>query len=353
MQFKILNLSQKQEWNDSLAKLPVEQQDIYYTPEYYSLYEANGDGKACCFVFEKYGDIALYPFLINSVNELGYDLDKEYYDIQGAYGYNGVVASSYDDKFTEDFYKFFLEYCVKQNIIAEFTRFHPILKNHKFAKNYELINANLNVVVNLTDNDIWMNSYEHSTRKNIKKALRNDLFVKCLSGLKADKHFIKEFVEIYNKTMDRNGAKKFYYFNYGYFNKISSEFGDRAKFFFTFKDDKIISCELVICGSEIGYSFLGGTLTDYYKYRPNDILKHNIIENLKQDEYKYFCLGGGISPNDGIFNYKKKFSKNGIYKFFIGKKIHNNAIYNNIIEQWKKKTNNTDNKRLLRYRENL
>ena len=67
------------------------------------LYENNGDGKAQCFVFEENDEIALYPFLINSVNELGYDLDNEYFDIQGAYGYNGAVSSSYDEDIIKKF----------------------------------------------------------------------------------------------------------------------------------------------------------------------------------------------------------------------------------------------------------
>ena len=86
MSYKILTLGEKEEWAKSLEKLPIDQQDIYYTPEYYALYEKNGDGQAICFVFEKDKDIALYPFLINSVNDLGYELDDEYFDIQGAYG---------------------------------------------------------------------------------------------------------------------------------------------------------------------------------------------------------------------------------------------------------------------------
>ena len=66
MSYRILTLNEKKEWSISLEKLPVDQQDIYYTPEYYELYEKNGDGQAMCFVFEKDNDIALYPFLISS-----------------------------------------------------------------------------------------------------------------------------------------------------------------------------------------------------------------------------------------------------------------------------------------------
>ena len=100
---KILTGKDVQEWNGFLSQLPKERRDVYFTPEYYSLYEAYGDGEAQCFVFEKDGELALYPFLKNPITTLGYDLDKEYYDIQGAYGYNGVIASTSDSCFMAAF----------------------------------------------------------------------------------------------------------------------------------------------------------------------------------------------------------------------------------------------------------
>jgi len=82
---------------------------------------------------------------------------------------------------------------------------------------------------------------------------------------------------------------------------------------------------------------LGGTLSKYFEFRPNDILKHEIINVLKQRQYNYFCLGGGSSVDDGIFNYKKKFAKNGIFDFYIGKIIHNQQIYDKVVKQWEEK----------------
>ena len=65
MNYKILNLKNRQKWKILLNGLPINHQDIYFTPEYYELYEKNGDGKAQCFIFEDNGNIALYLFLIN------------------------------------------------------------------------------------------------------------------------------------------------------------------------------------------------------------------------------------------------------------------------------------------------
>lgn len=131
--FKLIELSQKEKWNEMIARLPIEQQDIYYTPEYYSIYEKKGDGKAQCFVYERDGEIALYPFLINSVNDLGFKLNKQYFDIQGAYGYNGVATSSCEESFKKSFYTAFQNFIEEHSIIAEFTRFNPFLKNELFS----------------------------------------------------------------------------------------------------------------------------------------------------------------------------------------------------------------------------
>lgn len=352
--YKILNFKQEKEWKKYLELLPISQQDIYFTPEYYELSEKNGDGKAQCFVFEDNGDIAMYPFLVNSINELGYKLNAEYYDIQGAYGYNGIVSSSYDINFRRKFFNAFNKYCKNNNIIAEFTRFNPILENHRFLNCLNIIKQNQNIILDLSNKDIWMNSYEHSTRKNINKAIRNGLKVKYFSGCEISNSYIQQFINIYMNTMTRSSADDFYYFNKEYFQKIAKKLSENALFFFTIKDEITISCELVLLSKKIGYSFLGGTLSKYFEFRPNDILKHEIINVLKKRNYNYFCLGGGSCINDGIFNYKKKFAKNGIFDFYIGKKVYNQKIYDEVVRQWKEKYPKKKEKyknRILMYRE--
>ena len=130
---ELLNIDNAFEWSDLLSLLPTDQQDVYFSPEYYALYEQNGDGKAKCFVYEEGDKIVLYPFLINPVNPLGYDLNNEYFDIQGAYGYNGMVTSSKDEGFIARFHESFDQFCQDEHIVAEFSRFHPLLNNQVLA----------------------------------------------------------------------------------------------------------------------------------------------------------------------------------------------------------------------------
>ncbi len=51
--FKVFTLNDVREWNEYLKKLPNGSKDIYFTPDYYLLYEQDGDGVANCFVLKK------------------------------------------------------------------------------------------------------------------------------------------------------------------------------------------------------------------------------------------------------------------------------------------------------------
>ena len=353
---RLLTLNEKIEWSNLIDKLPIDQQDIYYTPDYYELCERNGDGEAMCFVYEGDGDIAMYPFLLNSVNRLGYELDKEYFDIQGVYGYNGALFSSCSAKFLKDFSQSLLNYCREHNVITEFTRFNPILKNHVYAKYLSVVKMNKNIIVDLTNTEenIWNSLYDHSVRKNVRKAHRSRLTTTIFNNSQITDKWLNDFKRIYYDTLKRNQAENYYYFDDDYFLNITKLLKYNGIFFFVLKDNKPISCELVTYKNNKAYSFLGGTLSEYFPYRPNDLLKHEIILHLKNIGVEYFCLGGGTSKNDGIFKYKKSFSKNGDVNFYIGETIYNHKIYDYVCKKWTEKYPDISNKfsnRLLKYRE--
>ena len=52
MKTMLFELSEKDKWNARLKDFDILCQDIYFTPEYYSLYQENGDGNAKCFFYE-------------------------------------------------------------------------------------------------------------------------------------------------------------------------------------------------------------------------------------------------------------------------------------------------------------
>lgn len=337
MSRKVLTLSDKKDWENSVRSLPEKYQDVFYSPEYYRLFETD-KSKAECFIFTMNDSVIVYPYLKTLINgNVPCDLNSEYFDIEGAYGYNGFVSNSNSEEFLLAFAEDFPKYCLENNIIAEFTRFNPLFNNHLFARHLDTKTENINVVVDLenSEEELWSNSYEHAARKNINKAKRSGLQVAVFYGSEIEKTWIDAFYNIYTSTMERNMADATYFFNNSFFSMINKNMTLDSVFFFTLTPENMpVSAEVVLLSKDYAYSYLGGTLSQYYEKRPNNILKHEAILFLKKRGIKKFCLGGGIAPHDGIFKYKMTFSKNGTVDFHIGKRIHNLSIYRKICRAW-------------------
>jgi hypothetical protein len=333
MSFKVLGIDNTKKWNECLQRLPKEQQDIYYTPEYYSLYENLGDGKAQCFLFQKDGELALYPFLINSVNKLGYKLNDEYFDIQGAYGYNGVVASSYNPDFITAFYLASDAWCQQNSVIAEFTRFHPLLNNHLFSNEYfQIIFDRKTIFIDLRQgyNELIKN-YQRTTRKQISRATRR-------YQLRIERHIndpdcVDIFYPIYQETMDRAKAEKYLYFDRAYFQKLLSTTPSTC--FVVMDGEEPIASIIAFYNEYYLHGHLGGALTKNLEMSPTSFLYDHLIKYGIEKSCSYFHVGGGrtTTPDDALLNFKTNFS-NQAADFFIGKKVHNPIIYNEVIEQW-------------------
>lgn len=338
-------------WEDGFKQLPIAQQDVYYTPSYYSLYQNNGDGEARCFVYEEDGNIVLYPFLINPITPLGYKLDKEYYDIQGAYGYNGIVTSCKDNDFISRFYECFDLFCQENDIIAEFTRFHPLLNNQELASpKMKTFYSRHTVKLDLSPSldDIWMNSFSSKNRNVIKKAIKDGVTV-------VESTDYEFFRQMYDQTMRNVSAEDFYFFPKGYYDEFQKNFGENLILCFAMYEGKPISGSMFMFSKDYAHYHLSGRDKNYYKIAANNLVLWYGIQKAKERGCKWFHFGGGTTgeEDDQLLHFKRNFSKEE-GEFWFGKRVHNQEVYNEIVAQWKEKypENYEHNKvKLLGYRE--
>lgn len=347
----ILTLQDSKLWHEKLHQLPKAQQDIYYTPEYYSLYQNYGDGKAMCFVFEEGGQLLLYPFLINSVNALGYQLDAEYFDIQGAYGYNGVVSSSDAPDFIDNFYIAFDNWCLDNHVVAEFARFNPLLENVKLASPLmRTINSRMTVRLNLQleIGDIWMNQLSTKNRNVIRKAEKEGVTV-----VESDDY--ETFRQLYNGTMENVSAEEYYFFPESYFEEYKKTFKNLSILCLAIKDGKPIAGSMFMFSNDYAHYHLSARDKNYYKIAANNLILWYGIQKAKERGCKWFHFGGGTTGNedDRLLHFKRTFSHDS-GEFWIGKRVHNEKIYNTILEQWQWKHPDSfaaNKMKLLGYRE--
>lgn len=326
----LLTLENREAWKMYLQQILPENKDIYFSPEYYSLYQNNGDGEACCFVFEKDGIIVLYPFLRNSITPLGYHLDKEYYDIQGAYGYNGIIASNRDSDLINAFWESFDVWCQENDVVAEFSRFHPLLNNQELASpKMKTYYSRHTVALDLTDDDIWMHQISSKNRNMIRKAEKEGVTI-----IESDDY--ETFRKLYNGTMSDLHAEEFYFFPPKYYSEYKQTFKDESLLCLAMYDGKIIAGSMFMYSDNYAHYHLSARDREFSRYAANNLILWYGIQKAKARGCKWLHFGGGTTgdDNDSLLKFKKDFSKS-LCEFWIGKRVHNQAVYDQIVEQWK------------------
>ncbi|MCR5397706.1 MAG: NeuD/PglB/VioB family sugar acetyltransferase [Lachnospiraceae bacterium] len=332
------------DWDAWVKLLPKEKQDVYFFSDYYKLGQGEGCGLPRMFVYSENEKVALYPFFLNEIPSKYAMVD--YYDIENAYGYGGPVSNCEDESFFQRFELSFLEYCKNQKVVAEFIRFHPFLKNEAmFQKNIEANHNRTTVWLDLTRGieSLWMNGMSPRYRTKIRKAEKMGLH--CIES----KDYV-EFMRLYYMTMKRNHAEKFYFFSEEYFKNIMHNEKSIILYILD-SNEKIIAGNLLLLEGDYIHYHLGASDTSYLNYNANTYMLWKGAEYGVLHGCKKYHLGGGLSDDveDNLFRFKSGFSKERA-DFYIGKRVHNQKIYDDLISKWILEKHEKP-KKLLAYRD--
>lgn len=342
-EYILLETKDKERWNTIVKSFDY---DVFYLCEYAKAFELEWKEKAYLFYYNVESTRAINVFLKRDISEcdkLKNKLKRQtFFDITSQYGYGGFIVEGEE---IEKVNNSFIECMNENNIISEIVRFG--LENKYKEKYYgEIKNVKFNVVRNILEPEQMFYDFEYKVRKNINKAKRNNLKVEIDYTGKT----LNDFLDVYYDTMDRNSAEREYYFSKEFF-KTLFEMRENVVIFNVLYEENIISTELVLYDKNNCYSFLGGTLKEYYSLRPNEFLKFEIMKWAYEKNISKFILGGGYtnSLDDGILRYKKSFSPNDeLVSFYIGKKVFNKDTYEKLVEL--RKGENLDENFFPRYR---
>lgn len=306
--------------------------DLYFEKEYGKIYEKIENGKIEIFKYNSsYGSI-YHMFLKRKINTI---IDGcEWYDLVTPYGYGGPVITSVIgnriNSLLEGFEKSFSNYCLENNIVSEFIRFHPLIDNAKNFENiYEIQYLRKTVGTKINSNDDPIKTeFSKSARKTIQKSLKLGLSYKITKS----PNDIHNFKEIYYSTMDRNQASEYYYFDDDYFNRCLKYFKKNILLIEVFYEDKVIASAFYFIYNKIIHAHLSGTLQEYLYLSPAYIIKYATAVWAKENDIELIHYGGGItnSEDDSLYLYKRKFTKSTEFKYYIGKKVWNKDIYDKL-----------------------
>lgn len=325
-------------WQKLFNLLPADGKNPYLSPGYHAAYKSvEGHAMACFWAYENEQNFIMYPFIKRSLNGLGYDLEGEYYDVSGVYGYNGPAGVVNDTGLIARFNAELLEYLHDSNVITELVRYCPITGNRDLHSYPEKIMVLDNVYVDLSRglDWVWSKSFGRRVRTAVRKGDSYGLQTEIKRGSQINDEYLDGFYTIYTSTMQRREAGDFYFFSLDFFQDMIKSMGDMVLLSLTRLGDVYITGELLLVAGSTAYGFLGGTLGEYYQYKANTYQRWQLIKSLHELGMAKYSMGGGASRGDSIYDYKMTFARGCENPFYIGTKIHDRQVYDQVVKQWR------------------
>lgn len=324
---KVLDLNKSNEWKTLLCRF--EKKDIYYMLEYILPFYFYGDGEPILFYYEdsniKAVNVAMKKPISGSIDNL------MYFDLFTPYGYGGWIVEGHQRKSSIDnLFKEYSEHCINNNIVSEFVRFHPYVASNKVMSCfYQVRQAGKTVSIDLQKEDLWMN-LDGKNRNVVRKAKKKG--VQIHKGKSKD--LLLKFKALYDDTMKRDGAKDYYFFPNSFYDNFKEYTMDNYEIFYAVVGSEIVSMAIILISDSYIHYHLSATNSDYFSYSPVNLLLYEVSCWAKKAGYKKFHLGGGVgSKTDGLFKFKKSFTKDDAINYRIGKKIFNKHVYKQLCDK--------------------
>lgn len=334
---EVISFNDKQNWVRNIQQFS--KKDVYYFHEYCSLYHLMGDGEPHLAIYkDNKGNQVGYSFIKRPI-ELDYtEIDTtELFDIITPYGFGGPLTPNPNKVLIKSFRDEFDDYCRQNNIISEFIRFHPLLKNHQNLDGLlDVIYDRDTVYIDLTKSeDEIRGNYHKNHRRNLNKGINLNLEFKVFEGQQAIS-IVDSFYKLYCETMDKLNATSYYYFSEEYMRKLIIGLSKNSMIAAVFFGGKVVSAALCIYEDGILNYHLGCSDKEYLHLGANIFQFHHIALWGKQKGLQSFHLGGGHVGRDSLFQFKNRFNPEGTLAFYIGKKIHNLEKYNSLVSAWER-----------------
>ncbi len=320
MKWKVL--TNRDQWDETIALF--EHLDVFYAKEYIDLYSEEQSGVPEAIYYEDRNLRIFYPFLKRKIDYA----NQEYFDTVTV-GFGGPHIEG-NSNGVSHFYQLFSEYCQQNHIITETVRFHPLDKNNRFFTNHMNIDyIRLTAAVDLlpTMEEI-RNSYRRDKRTKIRKT--KDLNIEIVESSCPD-HF-EIFQNLYYETMNRTRATSNYYYSSRYFQELLKETSlCKPRLLLAKLEDQIVSGVLLLIGKKYAHYQLGASTQEALRLGINVKLMDYMIQYAKEQGAQVLHLGPGMKENDSLYEYKSTLSNMVPFQYYIGKKIHNPFVYEQLI----------------------
>lgn len=316
MHFEVI--VEKSAWAKALDVLG--EHDFVHTYDFHRVSKENGEGEPILFVvFDDNAQLlACWPALKRNIP------DSPHFDLTGVYGYGGPIFARYAQP--EHVMNFLCTGMKNFGAVSLFSRMHPLFVDAIEDEDHRGLQLSDVVVIDVQPVTDVLSLYRGSHRREIvnsqKFGVRIYIDEKC--------EHVKEFGDIYRRSMVDLNAANYYHFSDEYFYSLKKSEEFKVIIIFAELDDKKIAGSIFIITGGIMQYYLSGTVAEYRKLAPSKAIiasAHKLAIDLGLSK---LILGGGVgSAKDSLFKFKAGFS-DLTKPFYIFKKILNDAVYQDL-----------------------
>ena len=231
--------------------------------------------------------------------------------------------------------------------MSQFVRFHPLLENWLVWKNgIETRYLRDTIFIDTSSKEIVWQNIESKNRNMIRKAKKNNVKIEIDS---IDN--VREFIPLYKATMERNAADEYYTFHQNYFDFLQ-KMNENVCLFRALYDGKVISSSIMFYNKKFMHYHLSGSDWKYKNLAATNLLLYEAALWAADEGIKRFHLGGGLSPNDSLFSFKKQFNRKDRGRFVVGRTIFDKEKYAHLLRCRKDVDSefDVDNSFMIQYR---
>lgn len=324
----VYTLEEAEQWDKIVTSF--EKYDVYWLSGYVRAFQMHGDGLPRLFYYEENEtrgiNVVMKRDIADDKHFWGKILKNQYFDFATPYGYGGWIIEGNDVVALNEEYE---NWCRKNRIVSEFVRFHPLIKNHRYCEMFYSVDRLGEVVhMELSDKENIWNNITSKNRNVIRKAIKNG--IKIYNGRYPE--IYEKFRTIYNETMDKDNAEAYYYFEEEFYHSILEDLPQNAQVFYAEKEGEVIAAAIILAANGYMNYHLSGSKREYSSLAPTNLLLYKAALWGNTNGCRTFYLGGGVgSGEDGLFKFKRAFYKGNLNHFYIGRKIFDRDIYDNLL----------------------
>lgn len=327
----VYTLEQAEQWDKTVRSF--KDYDVYWLSGYVKAFKIHGDGEPLLLYFydrentTKAINVVMKRDIRNDINFKNIiDNDKEYYDLSSPYGYGGWLIEGEN---IEQLFSDYERWCLRNNIISEFVRFHPIIGNHESCTGfYDVVRLGEVVHIDLSSPETIWENFVSTCRTRVRKAVKNGL--KIYNGRYPE--IYEKFRAVYDATMQKNNAEEYYYFGDDFYKSVLEDLPHNSQIFYAEKDGEIIAASIMLTANGRMNYHLSGALQEYSSLAATNLIMYTAALWGCANGCKTLYLGGGVgSGEDSLLRFKKTFYKGKLNRFYIGKKIFDQYKYDELV----------------------